>query len=330
MCKTKLFIRIVFSIIVFGIMISCCGVKNIEFQALRPAQIKIGSNPEKVYIHCEYCINPEKSALLSKSENEKATVSVYILKSLRENLEKSPLFRNTVFVMCSSDSLLSVLKDNSKRTREYGLVILLDSIYLEHSNVIEDFDKATYYYRMVYKFGCSTYNRNSIQVIDNYLLEDTAYWPPQVLLKREQSLDPPDKILFETGVIAGEDYAHYLAPYWTDQSRIFYYGNKKFNYAYKHLLNNNLDSALMILQKDGTNYGRRLTSMNFNNMAVIYELKDDLGSAFSMADSAKSIMKTKWGDTYLEKLRIRKLDKAALDWQMDQVLIKIDMELKKN
>ncbi len=260
-------------------MISCISSKKIEFQALRPAKVKLESIPDKIYIHCEYCMNPEKMTLLSNSENDKAIVSLHFLKSLRENLEKSPIFKNTVFIMCSSDSLLQLLKDYSKRTQENAYVILLDSIYLEHSNVIHDYDKSTYYYKIIYKLGCRTYDRNSIQIVDNYLLEDTAYWPPQVLLKRESSLSPPDNILIETAINAGEDYAHYLAPYWTDETRIFYSGSKRFNSAYKKLQVNSLDSAFNILQEGGTKYGRKMTNRKFHNMAVIYELKDDLKNA---------------------------------------------------
>ncbi|NJK98434.1 MAG: hypothetical protein HC905_29090 [Bacteroidales bacterium] len=51
-------------------------------------------------------------------------------------------------------------------------------------------------------------------------------------------------------------------------------------------------------------------------MAVTYELKDDLNNAHKMADSVYNASLTKASKEYNEKLRIRKIDKIALDWQL--------------
>jgi hypothetical protein len=319
--KLPIFNFVFASIIGLGTLFSCITYKSIDFQALRPAQIKIGTGIEKIDIHCEFCDNPRSIYKLDTLEQVEANVSLYFLKSLKENLEKSPIFENTNFSMISSDSLLTLLKDLKLRRSESGLVILLDSVFINDTLITqrERYQTISYLYGIIHKFGCRTYNKTTMQVINNYLMEDTLFWPPQPSIwMLDANMPTAEDARIETGIRGGEAYAHYLAPYWTEQSRIFYYGNKYFNQAYRFIQKSELDSALNKLQKyKGENHGRNMTMMNFHNMAIVYELKDDMLNAYAMADSSYKIKKSDQTKFYIENLRIRKLDKAALDWQLN-------------
>jgi hypothetical protein len=288
---------------------------------MRPAQIKIGTGIEKIDIHCEYCTNPRLIYNLDTLDQPYAVLSLHFLQSLKENLEKSPIFQNTEFSMVSSDSLLNLLKNYKLRSKQTGLVILLDSVFMNDTVITqkERYQASSYLYGIIHKLGCRIYDKATMQVINNYLLEDTLFWPPQPSIwLLEANVPAPDDSWIETGIKGGEAYAHYLAPYWTEQSRTFYYGNKAFNQSFKFIQNSQLDSALNVLQQfQNKKPGKYVSMMALHNMAIIYELKDDMINAYSMADSSYKTKKTELTKSYIEKLRIRKLDKAALDWQMN-------------
>ena len=305
-----------------GIIFSCIPYKSIDFQILRPAHIKLGNNIDKVDIHCEYCINRKAISFLDSVEQIEARVSLNFLYTLKENLEKSPIFQNTKFSLISSDSLLLKMKDHNSR-KNNGLYILLDSIYLKDTILIER-EKYRYLYSytfaIAHKFGCRTYNMSDLQILDNHLMEDTVFWPSQpseweLLMNNPTILEA----MWDTGIKAGEKYAHYLAPYWVEQSRDFYFGNDKaFKKSYTLIQINQLDSALNILQQGNNKKpGKNKLSKLLYNSAIIYELKDDFENAQIMADSSYRLVKNIATKYYADKLRIRKLDKIALDWQLN-------------
>lgn len=320
--KLKSLIKPSFSaMVIIGLLYSCITYKNVDFQAMRPAQIKLGTNFERVDIHCEFCSDPQSVYRMDTLNQSYTIVSLYFLQSLKENLEKSPVFQETKFDLVSSDSLLSMLKDFKTRNQENGLVILLDSIFINDTLIThkERYQSPFYLYGIIHKIGCRTYYKKTMQILDNHLLEDTLFWPPQpTIWMLDANIPTAEEARIETGIKAGEAYAHYLAPYWTEQSRYFYYGNRYFNQAYNFIQKSELDSAVNVLQQQqNEKLSRNMAMMNFHNLAIAYELKDDMIKAFTMADSSYKIKKTELTKSYIEKLRIRKLDKAALDWQLN-------------
>lgn len=321
--KLKAFVRYTFfTMFLLGILYSCITYKNIDFQAMRPAQIKLGTNFERVDILCDFCSNPQSIYTLDTIDLPYAMVSLHFLQSLKENLEKSPIFQETKFNLISSDSLLSLLKDLKLRNKENGLVILLDSVFINDTiiNHRERYQNPLYLYGIIHKIGCRTYHKKTMQVIDNHLMEDTLFWPPQPSIwLLDANIPAAEDARIETGTKAGEAYAHYLAPYWTEQTRYFYHGTKQFNLAYNFLQDSKLDSAVNVLKQQHATekFSRNKAMMNFHNLAIVYELKDDMVNALAMADSSYKIKKTELTKNYIEKLRVRKLDKSALDWQLN-------------
>jgi predicted negative regulator of RcsB-dependent stress response len=158
-----------------------------------------------------------------------------------------------------------------------------------------------------------------MQVIDTYLLQDTLFWPSH-FSEWELYLNSPDmeNASLETGIRAGEKYARYLAPYWTDQTRNFYGNRKVFKNAFRFIQRNELDSAIQIIEKAiEMTKSKSYVSKALYNLAIIQELKDELDKALILADSANKTLENKIYTDYTEKLRLRKLDKTALDWQLE-------------
>lgn len=288
---------------------------------MRPAKIKLGNGIDYVYIHCEYCSNPVAINYLDTSKRMEARVSLNFLHTMKENLQKSPLLEDANFTMLNSDSLLVQLKDYQKRARENAIVIVLDSIYLKDTVIFEKPKHSgsyLYTFGVIHKFGCHTYNQRTMQAIDNYLMEDTIFWPSQYTEWHAANIVSVEEAYWDTGIKAGEAYAHYLAPYWTEQTRLYYLGKKEFRAAYKLMQKNKLDSAMNVLHHmDVNSLSKKMHMKKLHNTAIIYEMKDEVEKALVMADSAQKIRENKVAKHYTERLRLRKIDKIALDWQLN-------------
>jgi len=304
-----------------GCINSCIPFKSVDFEIMRPAHVKLGSNYNKVEILCDYCENTSAIYLLDSVNRNYTKVSLNFIYTLKENLQKSPIFPNTEFSLISSDSLLPTLKNYKARSMENGLIIILDSIYLKDTVIIQNdnLNNKLFSFAMAHKFRCRTYDKRSMMMVDNYLLKDTLFWDADYSDYLLLSFPEIDEAIWDTGISAGVKYSHYLAPYWVDQSRDFYIGNNKsFKSSYKLIQLNNLDSAIYLLNNElSKNTSKLKKEKELHNLAVAYELKDDLTNALVMADSSYKIKNNKIFKKYAEKLRLRKLDKIALDWQLN-------------
>jgi hypothetical protein len=316
--------RIKFYILIFliaGLLQACTFYKSVYFQALKPSHVKIGINNTVVNIHCEYCDKSNLILRLDSVNRYKAKASLNFLYTLKEKLQQSPLLQNAKFSLLSHDSLLQEIKDTRAR-QENGLVILLDSIYLSDtllSQKPKSSNEKIVTYGVIHRFRCKTFQRRNMEILDNYLLEDTLFFPVSYFYTDVIVTPEWDDAVWDTGIKAGEKYAHYLAPYWVEQKRQFYYQNKYFRKAFKFIQTDQLDSAMFSINecvKQMKNIKDR--SKAFHNLALIYELKDDFPNALALSDSAYKTRKSKLSEQYSEILRLRKIDKIALDWQMEE------------
>lgn len=312
----------VFIIIILfaGLFQACAFYKPIDFQILKPSQVKVGSNNTVVNIHCEYCNKPELIARLDSSNKFRAKASLNFLHTLKEKLQQSPILQKAHFSLLPHDSLLKEIQNHHSR-EEQGLVILLDSIYLADIIVYQK-QKSTNeiipIYGVIHKFGCKTFQRRNMELIDSYLLEDTVFFP--VSYSYGAIVVPEwEEAVWDTGIKAGEKYANYLAPYWVEQKRLYYYQNNSFKKAYKYIQKDQLDSAIVSVNEGLKNVKKlKDRAKALHNLAVIYELKDDFPNALALSDSANKIKKTELSTQYSGILRLRKIDKLALDWQLGE------------
>jgi hypothetical protein len=283
--------------------------------------VKLGSF-ENVDIHCKFCFDTTSIPYLDKAAQTEARISRNFIHTLKENLQRSPLFENSKLNLVSDENLISHLKNFKPGVSKSSLLIVLDSIYLKDTIVVQrdKYRVKTYAYGLIHRFGCRTYDEVNMQLVDNHLLEDTAFWPAQYSeFELMLSLPSFEEIIWDTGIQAGERYAHYLAPRWEDQSRFFFLGNNdKFKRSYDYLQHDKLDSALtVLLEKDARKVGATRLFKTLYNTAVVYELKDDFSNALIMADSAYAVSNRPEAKDYADVLRKRKIDKLALDWQLE-------------
>lgn len=316
-------IRFLGILVILSFIISCIPFKPVVIQVLEPSQIKLGTNYNNVEIHCEYCGDIKPEMLRDTLDRINATVSLNFLHSLKETLEKSPLFQNSEVNLTPPDSVLLHIKDYKSRINSNNLLIVLDSIYL-NDTIIETFNKNLNYnlytYGIIHKFGCKVYTTKRMSLVTDYLLQDTVFWTsPEPLLMLAVN-DFPDLLnaVWDTGIKAGEKYGRYLAPYWVEQSRSFYYENvKAFKNAYQLIQTEQLDSAIHVLNLEAEKIqGNVYKAKILHNIAVTYELKNDFDKAYALIDSSLKMNDNKITKNYKDELLHRKVTKIALDWQL--------------
>jgi hypothetical protein len=315
------FIHVITLLAIVILYNSCSSTKNIDFQILKPANIRIGSNYKNVYIHCEFCNQEDIISELEENEQTKARISLNFLFSLKETLHKSPIFKDASIQTVSTSNLLNDLKDYKSRLKSEDLVIVLDNIYLNDSlvKIKSEFGSNLYTQCLIYKFGCKVYEKKNLQLIDHYMLQDSSFYPLNIFMTRLVKDSVVRDVLWNTGIKAGEDYAHYLAPYWVDVTRKFsYYHNNTFKKAFNCIQKGELDTALNILQDvNNTSKHKKIKARTVYDIAIIYELKDDFENALQMAEASDTLHNSKLTKDLIKKLRIRKIDKLALDWQVN-------------
>jgi hypothetical protein len=312
-CKSKTY-HLLFALVVLILSNACIPYKNIDFQILKPAQVKLGSYKKDVVILCKYCNDTTSFLFMDSMQRLKARTSLNFLYTLRENLEKSPLFEDSQFSFRAENPQ----NGDSKKS----LIIKVDSIYLKDTIIAQRMKYASYSmytFGVIHRFGCTVFTTDSSAIISNYMLHDTVFWPPVYTDDQvEAEWSEIQEAFWDTGIKAGKRYAHYLAPYWIDQSRIFYYRySPVFKRAYEEIQKDKLDSALTILRNFKVkNSHQKQRARTLHNMAVVYELSGEIENALSMADSSNTVKKNRITKEFSDKLKIRKIDQIALDWQL--------------
>lgn len=268
--------------------------------------INIGDDFSNIYIYCKH-IN-KNDHYVSSSGDIIPYSSVKFSRTVKSNLEKTPQLYRTKIRILDHDSLLVF------RKKTPGILIIADSIKFTQVKKVYRND---WIYGAVYNLGYSIYSRSRNVLIKKSLKSDTI-WFQNTYLENGLSVFDRMQASITACELAAEECANFLVPHWQDKSRKFYYQAGSLSKAFKLIQQNNLDSALRVLenyyQKKSDDAESRMKALY--NMAVIYELKDDFEKAYSLADSSLKIMANEHSKNYRQILYGRKLDKEVLDWQL--------------
>lgn len=152
---------------------------------------------------------------------------------------------------------------------------------------------------------------------DTYSTVDTLFFPA-ILDGEFIDFDPGVDMLREIFFESGRKYGSYLVPVWNYSSRILYRGrDDSLKMAAQCTDEGDWDGAYSIWDLLSTSDDSTLAAKAYHNMAVYYELEDNLDSASMMLDFSLALDSLEVDTAYREELNVRILNRNDIMKQVN-------------
>jgi hypothetical protein len=286
---------------------SCISYRYIDVQVLNPGSMRIPANET---FHLIKNLNSQRDCYINykdytetKRFNYYDTLFSAFYKSFSNKMKKYSMFENSRFI---ADSLIH---RGSK-----GVYLILDTVdvglktfryigYNEYDITI------TFKNRIKGKFY--SFSNGNVVLRDSIHRESTKYRNSSFYVNQMSDLS---RFLTLAGNTYGEELSAKLTPQWTIQERLmFYYKNRFLRKGYYAFVNDNIDEAInqwTHLYKVGT---PSLASIAAHNIALMYEISDDLDNTELWLNNALKIKKRYQTEEYLAQIKKRQADRKKLE-----------------
>ena len=169
-----------------------------------------------------------------------------------------------------------------------------------------------HYYEVSNSLKWNIHLPGSPRPFDTYSTVDTLFFPAIAngeFLPFVPAVDMLRGLFYESGY----KYGSYLVPVWNHASRILYRGrNDSLKLAVKHTDEGDWESAFSIWNHLTTAEDSALVAKAYHNMAVYYELEDNLDSASVMLDLSLENATLESDTLYREELDVRILNRKDI------------------
>jgi len=165
------------------------------------------------------------------------------------------------------------------------------------------------------KTGWRIYDPSSRNILDEYLISKDIQLSGKSInpLAAVAPLAGRAEAVKQVANQAGQTYAYRIVPYWIRVSRYYYTGgDNNFVVARRMAQTGNWDGAAKIWQQETTLSNGKLAGRACYNMAIISEIHGDVDIAIQWAQKAYENYNTPLALNYVNILRNRKVDNAAL------------------
>ncbi len=324
-------------------MMTSCAVSigTVNFEVLEPAGITINDKGESPYFINRAPIDP---AIINTSsdefldEEELRILDTIIInnvkKGINEILEQNNLGfgivpewkdmrrRDTI----GKDVPLSTYETSEILYKTGSDILFSLEVYRITSNVKVYMDLEYYdYYAEVAimpEFKWNIYLPAMPKPAFSYTFNDTLYWGNYGQTRYEalegNKMPSPLEIIRETAQISGEKFAAHIMPHWILVERDIYQGNEE---AFKQaaVLSNNgeWEKAAEIWNELLKNDKSTIRGKAAFNLAVWYEMNDELDKAHEYALLAESCIDSPRVKGYIEELKQRIKNKGILESQLN-------------
>ncbi len=151
---------------------------------------------------------------------------------------------------------------------------------------------------------------------NTYSTVDTLFFPA-IINGEFQSLSPGVDMIRELFYESGFKYGTYLVPAWSLTSRLLYRkGDDSLKVALKHTDEGDWEAAFSIWNQLTKSADSSLVARSYNNMAVYFELEDELDSASLMLNLALEHDSLETLKLYREDLDVRLLNRKDIERQV--------------
>jgi hypothetical protein len=291
--------RTYFYCLIVLLVASCSGYRYIDIQVLNPAALTIPMKDSIMMI-----VVPDKISADSIKESLRyhleKLVNREVTSTLVTSLKQSPTFDISFIATQDSDYLDSITKKFDNKNKELLMLRIKYLLFIENYGVEQTLD-------LSYKFQFSLSNLKTKEVIDWFPITNSFSCSEYYI----------DENVSGASNEVAETYAHRIVPYWSTEERMMYYsGNRLMREGYNNFCMNNLDSALTVwhrLYEVGT---KRLGSMAAYNMALIYEMQDNLDYCEQWLVKSNEAQVRLITIKYLDIIKKRKLERMLLEKQV--------------
>lgn len=310
------------------IITSCSQIKYIDIQVLAPSEVSSEIPIEQITI-----LNSLYSAEGFIVGVDTSAINLFfsaLCDSIQQKLQASPALYDAKLNVASLSEYKKQFSQTSFAQRKNHYTIELDSISLADSIFIDYgffFDRDGIFTKqklgvqqIVYVMKFLFRNMAFEQMNKPILLKDTIRWEYPIS-ETSTNLEPvrKSKIMHykEMADIIASDLSVKLVPSWSTVERHIYFApNQLMRKAYKYFVVNNLDAAIgqwKTVYDLGT---RPLASKAAFNIALTYEIKDNLSASKDWIYKAISLKKDSIFINYQQIIEKRIEERAKIDKQL--------------
>ncbi len=327
-------------IIVLGLH-SCARIYSVvDFEVMEPATVSFPDNVGQLLVMNR---SPFSLAVLDEEDWQgltkdhlvilDTTISKSTFRGMQNVLQQSPVERfhkpfwisDRVGDTTSLEDLYLTKREVSTLCDYYGADAIIcmelysldvDDHYIYYSDAPEAIQ--VHYHELSNKIQWNIYLPGSPRPFDTYTFVDTIYFTD---VQEGQVQPVPDilKMIKELFYESGKKYGRYLVPVWNQTSRLLYVGKgDSLKLASRHTSKGEWDQAYEIWEELTNSIDNpilsdsTMVSKAFNNMAIYYELEDNLDSASLMINMALKYDSLEAIKFYKEELDIRILNRNEI------------------
>ena len=199
-----------------------------------------------------------------------------------------------------SESMDKELLENIFSVYNLDALISLDYYNMALNKYFPVFSWVYYDYVQEYQFYVDIqfriYVRSSTDPIDKFRYRDTLFYQ-NIASQPASTYYSATDVLKQGSAELGLLYGNRQVPSWTQVSRVIYRGGaKELRKAAEYTDAGDWESAVDLWEGISGSEDAKNISKAYHNLAVFYEIDDDISRAVSMSDSALG----HWNDTYIE------------------------------
>jgi hypothetical protein len=331
------FISVLISSILLG---GCTSIYSVvEFEVLEPATVNF---PDQVYQLLFLNRAPLTPVVWDEANQEVLDArQLVILDTLINNnlnrgtlevLRNSPITRfympiwlneRRTDTLALEDKILTRREvDNICDTIGGHAIISLEYYYAglkQHFDYYKDApdEIQNHYYEVYNKIKWNIHLPGSPVPFDSYVTADTLFYPVienGIFVETGLTgLEMVRDLFFESGF----NYGRYLVPVWNHASRSLYRGKgDSLKLAVKYTDNGDWESAFSIWEGLTSSADSTLVAKAYHNLAIYYELEDQLDSASILVDMALGFDSLEAVQYYREELDVRLLNRKEIEKQV--------------
>lgn len=192
----------------------------------------------------------------------------------------------------SLDALIALEYYHLQLTRSYSYYDFFSGEYLQE-------------FRLIMETLWRLYVNDSIAPYDEYRGIDTLYYYNRSSMPSEEYISVTS-VIREGSADVGFRYGIKHIPLWTEVSRVvFRGGERELLEAAEYTDRGEWEKAAEIWKVMTENTSERISARAFHNLAIFYELQDDIPTASNYADRAYALWKNRYIQNYKKQLKQR-------------------------